>query len=276
MRESEGAAEGKQAEKKPPKPIVLDAFQFKADKEGYLTAAWRTHLYLLDVKSGAVTALPADPKRIDSHPAFSPDGRTLAFVGHPVGSAADVGRDQVWIVGTAPGAVPQLLLTTDSPNRQQLEWSPDGRLVSLLIGAELKFNAYITDRLAVADARTGRLRMLTADLDRAVSAPKFTADGTAIQFTVEDDGRQYPASVALASGAVSPLGGAMVAHELAAAAGHTAVLVSSDKAPPEVFALENQHLRALTHHNEALFAEFTLARWRTSPSRTRAASRCTG
>jgi dipeptidyl aminopeptidase/acylaminoacyl peptidase len=258
MRESEAAPEGKDAEKKPPKPIVLDAFQFKADKEGYLTAAWRTHLYLLNVQSGAVTALPADPQRIDAHPAFSPDGRTLAFIGHPVGGAADVGRDQVWLVGTAPGAAAQLLLTTDSPNRQQLEWSPDGRLISLLIGAELKFNAYITDRLAVADARTGKLRMLAEELDRAVAGPKFTADGKAIQFTVEDDGQQYPASVALATGAVSRLAGPMVAHELAVAGGHTAVLVSSDKAPPEVFALENQHLRALTHHNEALFAELIL------------------
>ncbi len=258
MHEGIEEPEAKDEKKKPPKPIVVDAFQFKADKEGYLTANWRTHLYLLDVGSGALTALPADPKRIDSHPAFSPDGKSLAFVGHPLGTAAEVGQDQVWIVGTAPGATPQLLLTTESPNHQQLEWSPDGKLISLLIGAELKFYAYITDRLAVADARTGKLRVLAADLDRAVVAPKFTADGKAIQFTVEDDGQQYPASVQLVDGAVTRLGGAMVAHELAAAAGHTALLVSSDAAPPEVFALENQHLRALTHHNDALFAELTL------------------
>ena len=77
-----------------------------------------------------MSALPADPKRVDAHPAFSPDGRTLAFVGHPVGSAADVGRDQVWIVGTAPEAAAQLLLSVDSPNRQQLEWSPDGTQIA--------------------------------------------------------------------------------------------------------------------------------------------------
>ena len=250
--------EAKKGEKRPPKPIVVDAFQFKADKDGYFTDNSRTHLYLLDVDSGAVSALPADPKRIDSHPAFSPDGKSLAFIGHPLGSAADVGRDQVWIVGTAAGATPQLLLTSESPNHQQLEWSPDGKLLSLLVGAELKYWAYITDQLAVADAKTGTLRRLTVDLDRAVLAPKFTADGKAIEFTVEDDGQQYPASVQLFNGAVSRLGGPMVAHEIAAAAGHTAVLVSSDKAPPEVYALENQQLRALTHHNDALFAELTL------------------
>ncbi|HEY1492410.1 MAG TPA: S9 family peptidase [Steroidobacteraceae bacterium] len=249
---------GKDKKKKPPKPIVVDAFQFKADKEGYLTEQWRSHLYLLDVKSGAVTALPADPRRIDAHPAFSPDGKSLAFIGHPVGSAKEVGIDQLWIVATAPGATPRLLLTTDSPNRQQLEWSPDGRLISLLVGGELKYNAYITDRLGVADAASGRLRLLATDLDRAIVVPKFTADGKAIEFTVEDDGEQYPASVALETGMVSRLGGPMVVHELSAAAGHTAVLVSSDKAPPEVFALENEQLRALTHHNDALFAEITL------------------
>jgi dipeptidyl aminopeptidase/acylaminoacyl peptidase len=248
---------GKDGEKSP-KPLVLDAVYFKADKEGYLTQEWRSHLYLLDVTSGSVTALPADPKRIDSGPAFSPDGKWLVFVGERVGSAADLGRDEVWIVGTSAGTTPRLLLTTESPNHQQLGWSPDGRLISLLVGAEPKFNAYITDRLGVADARTGKLRMLAVDLDRAVFVPKFTADGRAIEITVEDDGQQYPARVNLADGAVSRLGGAMVVHELTAAAGHTAVLVSSDKAPPEVFALEKQQLRALTHHNDALFAELTL------------------
>ncbi len=258
MRDEEAPASKGKDEKKSPKPIVINAFQFKADKEGYLTDKWRSHLYLLDVKSGALSALTADPKRIDSEAAFSPDGKWLAFVGHPVGSAADVGRDQVWIIGTQAGAAARLLLTTDSANHQHLEWSPDGTLISLLVGAEVKFNAYITDRLALADVKTGKLRMLAAELDRAVIAPRFTSDGAALEFTVEDDGQQYPARVTLADGAVSRLGGPMVAHELSVAAGHTAVLVSSDKAPPEVYALEDMRLRALTHQNDALFAELRL------------------
>ncbi|MBS0579335.1 MAG: S9 family peptidase [Proteobacteria bacterium] len=254
-------AKGKDKDKQEakPKPIVLDAYQFKADKSGYLTAAWRSHLYLLEVKTGRVSPLPADPQRIDSDPAFSPDGKSLAFVGHTVGTPAQVARDDIYVLGMAAGAAPRLLLSTDSPNHQHLEWSPDGARLSLLVGAaELKYNAYITDRLAVADAKSGELRLLATDLDRAVGQPKFTRDGSAIEVTVEDDGEQYPAQVALADGRLSRLGGAMVVHELTAAAGHTAVLSSSDQAPPEVFALEDQRLRVLTHHNDALFAQVRL------------------
>ena len=81
MRPGAGAAEGKAA--KAVKPLVLDAFQFKQDKEGYLTAAVRTHLYLLDTRSGATEVLTRDPQREDSAPAFSPDGRQLAYVEPP-------------------------------------------------------------------------------------------------------------------------------------------------------------------------------------------------
>ncbi len=49
---------------------------------GYLTAELRTHLYLLDVRSGECAALTAESTREDCAPAFSPDGRQLAFVGN--------------------------------------------------------------------------------------------------------------------------------------------------------------------------------------------------
>ncbi len=50
----------------------------------------------------------------------------------------------------------------------------------------------------------------------------------------------------------------IVVTELAAAAGHTAVLASSDGSPVEVYALESGKLRPLSAHNQALFAELTL------------------
>jgi len=243
---------------KAPKPIVLETYEFKHDREGYLSAQARAHLYLLDTVSGACEALADDPQRADSHPAFSPDGRQIAYVSHRLGGVRDAGVDEIMLIAAASGATPRRLLSTWSPNHQRLLWSPDGRRIAFLEGDELKYNAYVMDKLAVAEVSSGQVRELTSHLDRAVVSPQFAAGGSALEFAVEDDGTQYPARLSLSSGALERLAGPIVVHELVAAAGHTAVLVSSDAAPVEVYALEAGKLRPLSAHNPALFGELTL------------------
>jgi dipeptidyl aminopeptidase/acylaminoacyl peptidase len=243
---------------KAPQPIVIDTYHFKEDKEGYLSARGMSHLYLLDAGSGRCAPLAADPRRGDSLPAFAPDGREIAFVGNRNDTLTEAATDEIYLVAATPGAAPRLLLSTWSPNHQHLEWSADGRVIAFLEGDAPKYNAYIMDTLAVAEVPSARVRELTRGLDRAVVSPRFSADGSAIEFAVEDDGRQYPAQVALASGAVTPLAGPMVVSELASAAGHSAVLVSDDRAPFEVFALEDGRLRELSGHNHELFSQLSL------------------
>lgn len=243
---------------KPAKPIVIDALQFKRDKDGYLTADSHAHLYVLDVRTGVSEQLTNDRERDDSAPAFSPDGKQIAYVSDLVGGPRDVGRDDIYLIGAAAGAAPRRLFSTDTPNKQELEWSSDGGRIAFLEGAETKFNAYIADGLALVEVGSGKIRRLTDKLDRAVYTPRFATDGKSILFSVEDDGSQYPARISLATGAIARLGGRMVVHDLAAARDHIAVLVSSDTAPTEVFALEEGKLRPLSTHNAALFAELNL------------------
>ncbi|HEY8053843.1 MAG TPA: S9 family peptidase [Steroidobacteraceae bacterium] len=243
---------------KAPRPWVIDALHFKADKDGYLTAKSRSHLCLLDVGSGTCAVLTSDPERADSLPAFSPDGRRIAYVSNRSGAPGELGVDEVYLVAAAGGSKPERLLSTWSPNKQRLQWSPDGSLIAFLQGDEPKYNAYIMDRLAVADVKSGSARVLSGSLDRAVLSPTFSSDGRSIQVAVEDDGTQYPAQITLATGAIQRLAGPMVVHELAAAAGHTAVLVSSDQAPVEAYALEQGRLRPLSAHNRTLFSELAL------------------
>src|SRR5215469_1342477 len=241
------------------KPFVIDALQFKQDEEGYLTAESRSHLYLLDVRSGAVEPLALDAQRADSLPVFSPDGREIAYVSHRLeGEPVEVGIDELYLVAASPGAKPRRLLKTWTPNHQHLEWSPDGRLIAFLIGDEPRYNAYILDDLAVVEVASSKVRDLTGKLDRAVVSPTFTSDGRALQFAIEDDGLQYPAQVVLASGAITHLADSTVVSELAAAAGHTAVLASSDQSAVEVYALEAGKLRPLSTHNRALLDELAL------------------
>lgn len=257
VREGDAGAAGGKA-RPTPRPLVIDAWHFKQDRRGYLTAATRSHLYLLDARSGVAEALTSDPAREDSLPAFSPDGRTLAYVSNRMIGPEGAGIDDIRLIEARAGAAPRTLLSDWSPNHQALEWSPDGRLVSFLQGDELKYNAYIMDRLAVVELKSGQVRPLTAGLDRAAVSPDFSADGSAIQFAVEDDGAQYPAQVHLADGTIERLAGPTVVNELATAAGHTAVLASDDHAPFEVFALEAGKLRPLSAHNRTLFGELSL------------------
>ncbi len=243
---------------KAPKPQVIDAYHFKEELEGYLTAESRTHLCLLEVAGGPCQPLSADPERADAHPVFSPDGRQLAFIGSSA-AREHAGRDDIYVVAAAPGAAPRHILSTWAPNIPWLAWSPDGKQLGFLQGQELRYNAYIDDRLAVTEVRTGEIRDLTGKLDRGIYSPRFASDGRSIVFAVEDDGWQYPAQVTLGDGTITRLAGAVVVHQLATAGGHTAVLASSDTTPTEVFALEDGKLRALTAHNRALFAELALA-----------------
>lgn len=243
-----------------PKPLVIDAWHFKQDRDGYLTASSRSHLYLLEVASGACEELTTDPARADSDPAFSPDGRSIVYVSNQMVGPAGAGQDDIELIEPNAGAKPKQLLTIWSPNNQRLQWSPDGRTIAFLQGDERRYNAYMTDTLAVVDVRSARIRALTTKLDRAVVSPQFSADGSAIEFAVEDDGFQYPAEVRLASGTIRRLAGPTVVSELVTAAGRTAVLASDDRSPFEVFALERGRLRPLTAHNQALFAELGLGR----------------
>jgi dipeptidyl aminopeptidase/acylaminoacyl peptidase len=133
-------------------------------------------------------------------------------------------------------------------------------LIAYLQGIEPKFNAYIQDRLFVVPSAGGAPRALSDKLDRAVQSFAFAADSSSLAVTVEDDRTSYPARIDLASGAITRLTarGPFVVSALTTAAGHTALLETTDGAPDEVYALEGSGLRKLTAHNDALLAGLKL------------------
>lgn len=78
--EPEAARGGDAAPKAPPKPLVIDKYQFKRDGQGYLTGNARSRLYLYGVASHTLEALTSDGDYEESNPKWSPDGRRVAFV----------------------------------------------------------------------------------------------------------------------------------------------------------------------------------------------------
>ena len=236
---------------KTPKPIVIDRYYFKHDVDGYLRGQ-RTHLYLFDV--AAKKAEPLTTGAFDEEaPAWSPDGRQIAFIRrHGDGDVDKAPNRDVFVVEARSGAEPRRLTTTTAEETGRLGWSPDGTRISYLLGDELKYSAYDQMRLAVIPAAGGEARTLTDAIDRPVSSAVWSSDGRSLTFIVVDDRSERVARVAVPGGAVDMLtpAGRVVSALSGGSDGNFAVLASTPTGPPEVYALENGALRRLTHQND--------------------------
>jgi dipeptidyl aminopeptidase/acylaminoacyl peptidase len=248
-----------ETDKKTPKPIVIDRYHFKKDWVGYLTASSRERLYLFDVESKKLERLTKSKDVDESDPSWSPDGSRIAYVSSLAPDPDRIGTDDILIVEAKAGAEPRKLLTIDRPDSQQLAWSPDGLTLAFLQGFEGRFNFYSHERLAVVPAAGGAPRVLTAKLDRRVTQPEFTPDGSALTFLVEDDRRAYLGKIGVGGGEVERLtDGTAVLNARESEGGRTAVAAASDTAATEIYALESGKLRKLTSHNDALLTEWRL------------------
>jgi dipeptidyl aminopeptidase/acylaminoacyl peptidase len=253
---------GKNKEKKP-RPIVIDRFQFKQDEEGYLRHQ-RRHLYLFDLATRADTLLtPGDFDEL--LPAWSPDGKSLAFVSK---RGPDPDRHDNWdlfLVEAREGAAPRQLTQNDIPDGDpswdsRPAWSPDGKSIAYLQGGPQKLIYYAVHQLAVIPTAGGPPRLPAADLDRNMDHPVWSADGRSIYFLLEDDRAKQVARVPAAGGKVERvLAGERVVSALAMGpGGKIAILASTPQAPPEVFALEGTTPRPLSRQNDELLAGIEL------------------
>lgn len=243
-----------------PKPIVIDRYHFKDDGNGYLDSA-RAHLYVFDLATKKATLLTPGTFE-ESSPAWSPDGRSIAFASvRPEGMDPDrTNNSDIFVIEARAGATPRRLTTFPGPDTGPIAWSPDGQTIAYLQGSEPRFYAYDEPQLAVVDVNGGRPRVVTAALDRPVASPHFSADGGSIVFVYADDRAAYVGRVATSGGAVQALlSGRRAASGLAVSKdGKMAVLAGTATQPNEIFALENGSLRALSHHNDAWLAEVKL------------------
>jgi dipeptidyl aminopeptidase/acylaminoacyl peptidase len=251
------------AKPKTPPPIVIDRFQFKQDEGGYLGKG-RRHLYVLDIASGATTMLTSG-EYDELLPAWSPDGKSLAFVSK---RRPEFDRDSNWdlyVIDAAPGAAPRQLTTFEGPDNDpdtesRPAWSPDGRSIAYLQGGPLKLIYYAVQKLAIVPAVGGAPRILTATLDRNVTSPVWSGDGSSIYFLLEDDRAVGLARVPATGGAIERLvAGPRVVSAFAAAAGSkVAVLASTPLVPTEVYAVDGATLRPLSRQNNAWLSRVKL------------------
>jgi len=248
-----------EASGKAPPPIVIDRLHFKEDRTGYLTAAQRKQLYLVDLTAQQLTPLTTGREGDDTLPAYSPDGKRVAFFSTRASDPDRTGKLGLYLLDLAAPGAPRKLAEFFAPNKPALAWTPDGARIVYTTGLEPRLNAYIQDRLNVITIADGTTRSLTDRLDRAVAFPAVSATGDEVNLVLEDDGSEFPITVRLDTGQMERgVGGKLSATSLCAGGGHVAVVASTDRSTPEVQALENGVLRKLTAHNDALLEQISL------------------
>ena len=255
--------DAKDDDDKPPKPIVIDRFQFKRDIDGYLTNR-RQRLMLLDIATGQTRRLTTGD--YDEYlPAFSPDGTRVAFVSNRDKDPDRTYNNDLWVVPISGAAQAPTRLTTfegddnDPDYSSYPAWSPDGRSIAYIAGGPLELFSYGTRHLAVVSASGGSSRVLTGSLDRNIANPLWSADGKSLRFIVEDDNTQWLGSVAATGGTVQRIaGGRPVIEALDQAKGRTIALVEDPAHPAEVYAVEGSNLRRLSRQNDSWLADIQL------------------
>jgi dipeptidyl aminopeptidase/acylaminoacyl peptidase len=238
------------------RPIVIDRFQFKEDDSGYLDAR-RDHLYLFDL-AGRKAQILTPGVYNEQLPAWSPDGRWIAFVSKRRPEFDRTDNWDLYVVESKPGSSPRQLTTFEGPDMHPdwesgpPAWSPDGKFLAYIQGGPLKLIYYAGQKVAVVPAAGGPSKVLTPTLDRNVLSPTWSADGSSILFLLEEDRVTSVARVPASGGTVQTLtkGRRFVSDYSTGPDGKIAVLASTPSTPAEVFALEDGELRALSRQND--------------------------
>jgi dipeptidyl aminopeptidase/acylaminoacyl peptidase len=253
--------EGKKSDTR--EPWVIDRLQFKRDGAGYLTGDRHTHLYVFDIGSTELTQITSGDYD-ESQAVWSPDGQRVAFVSNRTDNPDGNSNSDIWIVAASNTDKGQTLLqvTTNPGSDGSPVWSPDGGWLAYTAVTEPDLIWYATRHLAVVPAEGGAPQLLTTELDRNVSSPRFGRDGRTIYFGLEDSAEDHLALIEVTSRKIKRV----IEGELSARSfcygpdGMIGALVSRTDLPGEIFVLESSRLRQLTKVNREFLSGIQLAK----------------
>lgn len=248
--------------KKDPEPYVIDRLQFKRDYAGYLDRR-RHHIYVYHIARDSLRQITSGDYE-DSDPAWSPDGKRIAFVSNRSDWPDSNSNTDIWIVSAGNTDKGQTLkqVTTNPGSDDSPAWSPDGKSLAYITVTEPDLIWYATNKVAVKPVDGGEPNLLTASLDRNSYSPQFTADGKHITFLFENSAEENLARIGRDGRGFKKLikGKRAVYRYSRSKSGNVyAALISEPQRPGEVYLYRDGRTEAFSHVNDDFLSGIKLA-----------------
>jgi dipeptidyl aminopeptidase/acylaminoacyl peptidase len=187
----------KAAEKAGDDAIFVDEGANGQERREY-TDVWR--IALADKTERAVTR---DDKLLIESIRVSPDGRKIAMIVRRDSTRNGQNRAEIVVADAATGALTPV--TRNSAPEQNVQWSPEGKLLSYLAPSDTSWDL-VEDKLWVVPAEGGgEPRKLTASFNGAVGQYSWSPDGQSIVFGASARARGAVYKVAVSTGVLSPI-----------------------------------------------------------------------
>ena len=176
-------------------PKVIERLVYRADGAGFLEPTYQ-HLFVVPAEGGTPRQLTSGAFNHGAVPAWTRDSKALVFSANrhedweyqPLNS-------EIYRVDLATGEIKALTDRNGPDNGPVL--SPDGEKIAYL-GFDDRYMGYQITRLYVMNTDGSDARAISADFDRDVQSPRWSADGKGLFFRYETEGNGKIAFISLA------------------------------------------------------------------------------